>query len=47
MRNIHNIVAEDRNFLVNISTENGSIPIKVTNCPFDKISISVFIVPKF
>ena len=40
-------VAEDRNFLVNISIEKGSIPIKVSNCPFDKFSICLFVVLDF
>ena len=40
-------VGEDRNFLFNISIEKGSIPIKVCNCPSNKFSICLFVVPDF
>ena len=40
-------VAEDRNTLVNISIEKGSIPTKISNFPSDKFSICLFIVPDF
>ena len=39
--------AEDRNFLVNISIEKGSIPVKVSNCPSNRFSICLFVVPDF
>ena len=42
---IHYSVAEDSNFLVNISIEKGSIPIKVSNCPSDKFSTCLLIMP--